>query len=147
MILNRLLEKRATAGGSFKVSQQPPGWITSLGGWDTSTGIDVSPETALTSTTVYACVRVLAESVAGLPLIVYKRSNDGGKERSERHYLYKVLHDMPNPEMTSFELLETMMGHLLLWGNAFGRQRPRWQLAGQHSPPHFGTRLGVVSGC
>ena len=72
-------------------------------------------------TAVYSCVRILAEAVAGLPLHVYRDGADGGKEKAADHPLYKVLHDQPNPEMTSFVFREALMTHLLLWGNAYAQ--------------------------
>lgn len=71
-------------------------------------------------TAVYSCVRILSEAVASLPLHVYLRT-DTGTEKAMDHPLYKVLHDEPNPEMTSFVFRETMMTHLLLWGNAYAQ--------------------------
>lgn len=72
------------------------------------------------SAAVYACVRVIAETVASLPLHLY-RYVDEGKKRDTRHPLYFLLHDAPNPEMTSFIFRETMMTHLLLWGNSYSQ--------------------------
>jgi HK97 family phage portal protein len=72
------------------------------------------------TTAVYACVRILAETIASLPLNVY-RSTDNGKEKAINHQLYYLLHDEPNPEMTSFVFRETLMSHLLLWGNAYAQ--------------------------
>jgi HK97 family phage portal protein len=72
-------------------------------------------------TAVYACVRVLAESIASLPLHVYRRSGSGNQERAEDHPLYFLLHDEPNPEMTSYTLRETMMVHILLYGNSYAQ--------------------------
>jgi len=72
-------------------------------------------------TAVYGCVRILSETLAGLPLHVYKYSDSGGKEKNLKHPLYKLLHDEPNPEMTSFAFRETLMSHLLLWGNAYAQ--------------------------
>lgn len=96
-----------------------PGWQAAgwLGG-ESATGINVTQEGALRYSAVFACVRVLAESVASLPLHVYERQPDG-KERAPEHPLYKLLHDTPNPYMTSFELRETLQGHLALWGNGY----------------------------
>ena len=71
--------------------------------------------------TVYACVRVLAESVASLPLHVYGRTNGGGKYRAVKHPLYEILHSAPNAEMTSFDLRELLMSSLCLTGNAYHR--------------------------
>ena len=72
-------------------------------------------------TAVYACVRVLSEGVASLPLVTYKEKKDGTKVRAVDHPLYYLLHDEPNPEMTSFSFRETLMMHLLLYGNAFAQ--------------------------
>ena len=72
-------------------------------------------------TAVYSCVRILAEAVVGLPLHLYRYKEDGGKEKALDHPLYNLLHDEPNPEMSSFVFRETLMTHLLLWGNAYAQ--------------------------
>ena len=87
----------------------------------TSSGKTVNERTAMQATAVYACVRILAEAIAGLPLHVYRYRSDGGKEKIPFHPLYYLLHDEPNPEMTSFVFRETLMSHLLLWGNAYAQ--------------------------
>ena len=84
-------------------------------------GKRVNERTAMQITAVYACIRILAESVAQLPLHLYKYNSTGGKERATEHSLYKLLHDEPNPEMTSFVFRETLMTHLLLYGNAYAQ--------------------------
>lgn len=81
-------------------------------------GKPVNPRTAVQMTAVYACVRVIAETVASLPLHVYQYT-DEGSEKAISHPLYRILHDEPNTEMTSFILRETMLSHLLLWGNSY----------------------------
>lgn len=83
-------------------------------------GVAVNEETAMRISAVYACVRVIAETVASLPLPLYKRL-PRGKEKAIYHPLYTVLHDLPNSDMTSFSFRETMMTHLLLWGNAYAQ--------------------------
>ena len=83
-------------------------------------GKRVTDRTALQHTVVYACVRVLSEAVAQLPLHLYKYTNSG-KERVPQHPLYFLLHDQPNPEMTSFRFRETLMSHLLIYGNAYAQ--------------------------
>ncbi|WP_303841129.1 phage portal protein, partial [Selenomonas ruminantium] len=80
-----------------------------------ASGKKVNEFTAMQTTAVYACVRILAESIASLPLHVYEYKGQG-KERVPQHPLYFLLHDSPNPEMTSFIFRETAMIHLLLWG-------------------------------
>jgi len=88
----------------------------------TTSGKPVNENSAMQMTAVYSCVRILSETLAGLPLHVYRYSDDsGGKEKDLSHPLYRLLHDEPNPEMTSFVFRETLMGHLLLWGNAYAQ--------------------------
>ena len=87
----------------------------------TTAGKAVTERTAMQMTAVYSCVRILAEAVAGLPLSLYHYLPDGGKEKSFDHPLYRLLHDEPNPEMSSFVFRETLMTHLLLWGNAYAQ--------------------------
>ena len=81
-------------------------------------GKQVNARTAIQVSTVYACVRVIAETVASLPLNLYQ-DTDSGSEKAQKHPLYRLLHDEPNNEMTSFVLRETLLSHLLLWGNAY----------------------------
>ena len=88
---------------------------------NTSAGKPVNEHTAMQMTAVYSCVRILAETVAGLPLHVYRYTDNGGKEKYWQHPLYRLLHDEPNTEMTSFAFRETLMSHLLLWGNAYAQ--------------------------
>ena len=85
-----------------------------------TSGKTVNEFTAMQTTAVYACVRILAETLAALPLQMY-RYTPGGKERVYDHPLYHLLHDEPNPEMTSFIFRETLMSHLLIWGNAYAQ--------------------------
>ncbi|WP_112384673.1 phage portal protein [Streptococcus intermedius] len=86
----------------------------------TTSGKTVNERTALQTTAVYACVRILSETIASLPLHVY-RYTEGGKEKDTKHALYTLLHDEPNPDMTSFVFRETLMSHLLIWGNAYAQ--------------------------
>ena len=86
-----------------------------------TSGKAVTERSAMQMTAVYSCVRILAEAVAGLPLHLYKYTDDGGKEKALDHPLYRLLHDEPNPEMSSFVFRETLMSHLLLWGNAYAQ--------------------------
>ena len=84
-------------------------------------GKNVNERSAMQMTAVYACVRILSEAIAGLPLHMYRYKDGGGKEKAFDHNLYHLLHDEPNPEMTSFVFRETLMTHLLLWGNAYAQ--------------------------
>ena len=102
------VDKAADAGYSFLFGR-------------TTSGNPVNERTAMQTTAVYACVRILAEAVASLPLHVYEYQDDGGKKLVHDHPLYYLLHDEPNPEMTSFVFRETLMSHLLIWGNAYAQ--------------------------
>lgn len=82
-------------------------------------GAKVTETSAMRVSAVYACVRILAESIAALPLHVYKYKEGGGKERDVNHPLYFLLHDAPNNDMTSFIFREVLMTHLLLHGNCY----------------------------
>ncbi len=111
--------------GIFKARDKPKDAISgsnySFLFGSTSSGKPVNEHTAMQMTAVYSCVRILSETLAGLPLHVYKYNDSGGKEKNLNHPLYRLLHDEPNPEMTSFAFRETLMCHLLLWGNAYAQ--------------------------
>ena len=113
-VLSRLLKPRASPKNRLYGST----YSFFFGG--TASGKTVNERTAMQTTAVYACVRILAETIASLPLNIY-RSTDNGKEKATDHQLYYLLHDEPNPEMTSFVFRETLMSHLLLWGNAYAQ--------------------------
>jgi len=83
-------------------------------------GVAVTADAALSVATCFACVRALAESSAMLPLILYRRVGRN-KERAHDHPLYTLLHDAPNDEMTSVQLIEAIMNNVVLWGNGVAR--------------------------
>lgn len=87
-------------------------------GVQSSAGIGVTADSAVRFMAVWACIRVISEDVASLPLPMYRRLRRG-KARAPDHPLYAVLHDSPNPELTSFQWRETLQAHLLLYGNAY----------------------------
>lgn len=86
-----------------------------------TSGKTVNERSSMQMTAVYACVRILAEAIASLPLHLYQFGEDGNKIKATDHPLYRLLHDEPNEEMTSFVFRETLMTHLLLWGNAYAQ--------------------------
>jgi HK97 family phage portal protein len=101
------LEKRSTIGIN--------GWPVPL------SATSVTPTTAQSVSAVYACVQAIAETTASLPLILFRRGEDGDRERAADHPLYRVLHDMANPEQTALEFREYTQAAVLLKGNAFAR--------------------------
>lgn len=85
------------------------------------TGLTVSPETAMKVSAVWACVNLIADSLSMMPLVVYKRRPDEGRERATDYYLYRVLHDQPNRWQTAMEFRGMLTAHVLLRGNAYSR--------------------------
>ncbi len=110
--------------GLFKSRDKPadslPGASWRFGTGASAAGKAVTERSAMQMTAVYACVRVLAEGVASLPLSLYREA-DGSTEKATGERLHRLLHDEPNPEMTSFVFREALMTHLLLWGNAYAQ--------------------------
>lgn len=113
-MLVKMLERR----DSLAIPKQ---WLIDMfgGGVATKTGVKVTEMTAMQSSAVWACVKLLSGTLASLPLPVYKRLQPKGKERDPSHRLYRILHDQANDEMTSFTWREMMMAHLVLWGNCY----------------------------
>lgn len=134
-IFANLFEQR-TEQGNLTDSRVVELVLNYLGGGPTASGMRVSPMGAMALSAVFACYRVLCESIGSLPWLVYRRLPGSGKERAADHYLYPVLHDAPNPDMTSQTYRETCVLHLCMHGNSFseiiadgaGRVRELWPL-------------------
>jgi HK97 family phage portal protein len=100
-------------------------------GRSVSSGVTVTEDSALTFSAFRSGVARIANDISSLPLMFYRRLEDGGKQRWDTHYLYGLLHDQPNPEQTSMVFRRTLQGHVVVWGNAFaeierdGGDRPR----------------------
>lgn len=109
----------------------------------TTSGKAVTERSAMQMTAVYSCVRILAEAIAGLPLHLLDESDGTAKRKATEHPLYRVLHDEPNTEMTSFIFRETLMTHLLLWGNAYAQiiRNGRGEVVGLY--PLMPSRMSV----
>ena len=124
-----------------------PGGVVYTGAAPTEAGVYVSEDTAMRFATVHACVRVLAEDVGALPIHVYRRKADDGRERAPGHPLYELLHDRPNPEMSSVQFKEALMVNALLTGNGYafieydtaGRVRALWPLLSSEVTPYRTT--------
>lgn len=123
-----------------------------LGGAPTASGVRVTPETATRLVTVYACVSIIASTLATLPLIVYERRPGGIRRRAEDHEMYPVLHATPNPRLTAVTFFEMLQAQLLLWGNAYAeidhgafRDVTLWPLISRNVTPRIdptdGNRL------
>ena len=109
--------------GLFRARDKPKDVVSaattfSFGG--SSAGKSVTPRNAIQVSVVYACVRVIAETIASLPFGVFQDTKEGSVKARE-HPLYRIIHDEPNSEMTSFIWREAMLTHLLLWGNSYSQ--------------------------
>ena len=113
-----MVQKRS---GTFKVNEQPPGWVVKGFGQESYAGENVTVEGALSVASVLSAFTILMEDTASLPLITYRRL-ERGKERDYNSPYYALLHDLPNPEHTSMVYREFIMGHLLGWGNHFSQK-------------------------
>ena len=113
-------EKPAKGKKKAKVSNYMPSSFRFFTG-ATASGEIVTEYSAMQIAAVFCCVRILAEAVASLPLHTYYYSPEGGKVKAIEHPLYTVLHDEPNAEMTSFVFRETLMAHILLYGNGYAQ--------------------------
>lgn len=114
-IAERSIQNAGTSGLA-----NPAQWLIDiLGGMPARSGVIVTAETAMRCLAVFACVKVLAETMAQLPLSVHRRRANGGADEDTAHSLYPILHDAPNQWQTSFEWREMAMGHTALRGNAY----------------------------
>lgn len=133
-----MLPNPARVHQRFHPSQNPPEWFRkyALGmGWDTASGVTVNPETAMRVTGALACIRTIADTEASLPFFTYRRLTRG-KEKATDHYLYSILHDIANPEMSAFTYRRTITAHTASRGNGVseiefdgaGRVKALWPL-------------------
>lgn len=124
----------------------------SLFNYTSNTGEEINERTALENTAVSAAVRIIAESIASMPFMVYERIKTGGKNKAIKHPLFSLLHDAPNPYQTSFVFWETMVSHMLLWGNAYaevewgpdGEVKNLWILRPDMTRPLVDERNGTL---
>ncbi len=97
-----------------------PSWSALIPG-GTAAGVPVSPGNAETISTVFSCVQSIAETIGGLPLLLFRNGANGDRERATDHPLYRVLHDQPNERQTALEFREQLTAHVLLWGNGYAQ--------------------------
>ena len=106
----RRRELKATDAGNLS-------WSALFGQQNSRAGVSVNVDSALKVSTVFACLRVLADGIAQVPLKVYREKADGSKELAKDHPAYRLLSRRPNEWMTSFEFRQVMMFHAVLLGN------------------------------
>jgi HK97 family phage portal protein len=111
-------EKRSLEDPRTPLSQ-PEEWLfDAFGARKSSAGVRVTPDNALEVPAVWAATRMISSTLATLPLVTYARTPHG-KDRAPLHPVYRLLHDRPNPEQSSFVFRETLAAWLLLYGNAY----------------------------
>lgn len=123
-LIDRILgrEKRAAIPSDDPYLAEWFGLRGGIGGY-------VDPGRASGIAVAHACIAIVSQNLAAMPLNLYRRSEDGGRERATDHPLYSVLHDMANPTMTAFEAREALLASLMVAGNAFARLE--WDRRGQ----------------
>ncbi|MCS6490769.1 phage portal protein [Burkholderia thailandensis] len=107
-------------------------------------GTRMGPLQAQSISTVYACVQSISETIASLPLFLYRKMDDDGREPASDHPLYKVLHDAPNPQQTALEFREQMQASVLLRGNAYARIVRGWDGQVRELWPVHPDRMSVL---
>jgi HK97 family phage portal protein len=105
------------SGNTLASLKNPPGVLVNmLGAQATKSGSNVNERLALSLTSVWACVKIIAWTMASLPLHTYRKLDPRGKERATDQLIYKILHDTPNGEQTSFQYRSLTSVHQNLWG-------------------------------
>lgn len=123
---------RGSIEGSSGVAT-PEKWLVEWmrGGEKSASGVLVDTATALSSTAFFGAVRVVSEDIGALPRHLYERQGDRGKRRATDHPLHEILHDAPNPLMTSAQFFEALQGHQETWGTAYASiERDRGRVVG-----------------
>jgi len=90
-----------------------------LGSTPADSGVRVNGETVLGSAGVWRAINLISQSVARLPIVVYKRTKDGGRERATAHRAYHLLRHRPAEYLTPYQWVMTMQGQALLHGNSY----------------------------
>ena len=128
---------RSVAKRAAPVPVQSSMTMHDLFGVRSAAGVNVTPAESLSVSTVQACVSLIARSLASVPLVLYRRTADGGREPAEEHPLYPILHDLSNPLQTAFDVRQSLFVSVLLYGNGYaeiewgedGYPRALWPLA------------------
>jgi HK97 family phage portal protein len=150
-ILTRLLGPREERSGQY-VSEEPSNWLMrAIRAAPSRTGVNVTHDTALSSTAVFAGVRLISESVGSIPLQPYRRREERGRDVAREHRLYRLLHDEPNPEQTSMEMREMVQGFATMAGTGFieierdggGHPKHLWPIT-PHRVTAFRDRAGKL---
>lgn len=86
-----------------------------------ATGCPVSPEKASGLAVAHRAISVIAENLASVPLKVYRKTENGGREAASDHPLYATLHDQMSPTLTAYEGREWLLASVLVHGNGYAK--------------------------
>jgi HK97 family phage portal protein len=117
--LGRKLRPGAASASNFGLGQPEEWFLRAMLGSATAAGVTVTPLAALGVPTVHACVNAVSRSIASIPLKLYRRMPDGGKEVANDHRLYSLLHDAPNEEMTSASFRRAVQANATLRNSGY----------------------------
>ena len=119
MIIQHIVPKlfQTALPNSISDLLNPKNWLLNSFGSITTSGQTITPEKAMQLSAYFACIRVISEDLGKIPLIVYRRLKPRGKERATKKNVYKILHDIPNPDMTPISFKETLTQYALGWGD------------------------------
>jgi HK97 family phage portal protein len=112
-LVSRIMKPRSN------VAFREPFWADLLVSSVSRSGRTVNVKSALEVTTVFACLRVIAEGIAQVPLKLFRERPEGGSDPAKDHPLFNVLYRHPNQWQTSFEFRESMIFHAALTGDFF----------------------------
>ena len=113
-----LLQKIGAVGGGTSDLTNPALWLqNAMVGGKSSAGVSVTPESAMSLSAYYACIRNISEDIAGLPFKVFENLKPRGREPVPDHSLYPVIHDAPNADMSSMTFWEIVLHWALGWVN------------------------------
>lgn len=121
-------------------------WVSSASSNESTSGIYVSPETAMKYSAVYSCVTILAESIAQLPCELYRRTKNGGREKATDHPLYNVIRHQPNKKDTAFEFYEQGQGCIGMRGNHYSLIERDSNAHVKELIPIHPDKMGVLKG-
>jgi HK97 family phage portal protein len=130
--LDRILGREMRAAETRIRSDDP--FIAEWFGLNGGIGAFVDPQRASGLATAGACISIISQALAAVPLNLYRRTANGGRERATDHPLYSVLHDVPNGVMTAFEARETLASNVATFGNAYAALE--WNTRGQVTALH-----------
>ena len=147
MILQSLLDLRASASPGTTTLGQPAGWLfDAFGMVPSEAGVLVSERNAVGLSAVWTCVNIRAGLLASLPFNLYSVDVNGRRKLAINRREHSILHDRTSPEDTSYQFRHKMAVNWLLWGNAYALIEWDGRAALRYLWPYHPTHVRVVYG-